>query len=79
MHTCNCIIIALLMQWRAADSGDEKERDERENQRTKRTNQALPVMERVCKPLVDLFSFVCLVKCSFVCLFFLVTIFYYFL
>ncbi|XP_020606434.1 pericentriolar material 1 protein-like [Orbicella faveolata] len=29
-------------KWRAADSGDEKETDERENHRAKRTNQPLP-------------------------------------
>ncbi|XP_078372053.1 pericentriolar material 1 protein-like isoform X2 [Oculina patagonica] len=29
-------------KWRAADSGDEKDMDERENQRTKRINQPLP-------------------------------------
>ena len=36
-------LVVLCFQWRAADSGDEKERDERESQRTKRTNQGAAV------------------------------------
>ena len=38
-------MIDVLVQWRAADSGDEKETDERENHGPKRTNQ--PTVEQV--------------------------------